>query len=378
MTTEAVKEQIREQLKGGKDGPQKPSLFLRATRLEVGNALREFSVLINAEYPLHRALRLLASNTTNKHLAGTIEQLAGTVESGAPLWQSMARHPWYFDGVTISIIRASEASGKLGDGLAYLADLWEQDQEIRDKVGQALSYPLVLLGLFFVVLIVLLGIVVPTFARNLPELGGKMSGNAAIVYQASEFVRTPYGIPLVALILAIPVLGLFRWKRQNELAFDRAMGRIPVLGRLLMLADLSRFINMMHMLLQSGVGVLQGLDLAKGALGNAYLAAAVRDMHASVEQGKSMVAPLGPYKEIPNRVKDMLSVGEESGKLEQMLEHLGKSMRGELLRLIDRLFVLLQPISLVIMGVIVLVTFLTFFVSYFDILFNIAGSGGRG
>ena len=131
MTTEAFKEQIKEQLKTGQgaDGPQKPSVLARASRLEVSNALREFSVLIAAEYPLHRALRLLASNTTNKHLAGTIEQFASSVEGEAPLWQSMARHPWYYDGVTVSIIRASEAGGKLGEGLSYLADLSEQDQE---------------------------------------------------------------------------------------------------------------------------------------------------------------------------------------------------------------------------------------------------------
>ena len=162
MTTEAFKEQIKEQLKTGRaDGPQRPSVLTRAGRLEVSNALREFSVLIAAEYPLHRALRLLATNTTNKHLASTIEQLATNVESGSPLWQSMARHPWYYDGVTVSIVRASEASGKLGEGLSYLADLSEQDQEIRDKVGQALSYPVMLLALFFGVLLLALGHLAP-------------------------------------------------------------------------------------------------------------------------------------------------------------------------------------------------------------------------
>jgi type II secretory pathway component PulF len=378
MAVETFKDQIREQLKatrGDKDTPQRPTFLQRASRIEVANALREFAVLINAEYPLHRALRLLGANTTNKHLASTIEQIGAQVETGAPLWQSMARHPWYFDGVTVSIARAAEASGKLGEGFGYLADLWEQDQEIRDKLGQALSYPVLLLGAFVVVVCLLLLFVVPNFGRYLGETGAKIEGTAALVYAASNFLRTPYGIPVVLILLAAPVFLLLSWKRRNEMEFDRLMGHVPVLGRLMMLADLSRFVNMMHLLVRSGIGILQGLDLAKGALGNAYLAKIVREMHSSVEQGKSTVAPLENYKDFPNRVRDMLAVGEESGKLEPMLAHLSYSMRGELLRTIDRLMVLLQPIMLILMGIVVLVTFLTFFFPYFDVLFSLSRIG---
>lgn len=386
MSTEVIKEQIREQLKAGRPpedkdkdpAPQRPSIFTRAKRQEVANALREFSILIAAEYPLHRALRLLAANTANKHLASTIEQVAEQVETGAALWQCMARHPWYFDGVTLNVVRAAETSGKLAEGLGYLADLWEQDGEIRDKLGQALAYPTLLLFLFVGVISLLLVFVVPSFGKYIVQQEGragiKLEGGAALVFAASDFLRAPYGVPVLLFLLAAPVFLLLQWKRRNPLSFDRMLGHIPVLGRLMLMAELTRFVNIMHLLLKSGVNLLQGLDLAKGSLGNAYLAQAVDEMHRSVEQGKTMVAPLDAYGEFPNRVKDMLAVGEESGKLEAMLGHLSRSMRAELMRTIDRLMVLLQPILLVLMGVIVLGTFLTFFLPYFDVLMALSAN----
>ncbi len=381
MSTDAFKEQIREQLKANQpdtrdSSPQRPSLLARATRTEVGNSLREFSVLIAADYPLHRALRLLSTNTANKHLASTIEQIAIQVETGAALWQSMARHPWYFDGVTLNVVRAAEATGKLSDGLGYLADLWEQDGEIRDKLWQALSYPMLLIIMFVGVISLLLIFVVPTFGSYMNQMAGrskaKIEGGAALVYAASDFLRSVYGLPVVLFLVAAPIFLIYQFRRRNPLAFDRMLGHVPILGRLMLLAELTRFVNIMHLLLKSGVNLMQGLDLAKGSMGNAYLSQAVDEMHKSVEQGKSMVAPLSHYREFPNRVRDMLAVGEESGRLEQMLGHLSVSMRSELIRIIDRLMVLLQPLLLIIMGVIVLATFLTFFLPYFSVLMDLS------
>ncbi len=381
MSQDDVKEQIRQQLKGSKAAGAEdkqeassgaPNLFTRASKLEVASFMREFGILIGAEYPVVRALKLLSENTSNRNMASTVSQLSGLVTTGTSLSQAMSRHPWYFDLVTINIVRAAEASGRLAEGLDYLADQYEYDQEIRDKVSSAMAYPAVLAVISLSVVLALLIFVIPDFGKYLEEAGGKIEGISSFVFGLSSFVSSPVGIPLTIILLILPVVVVYQWRRRDEIGFDTFLGRIPIFGRIMMLASLTRFVNMMHMLLVNDVKVLQGLDLAKGALGNAYLRRAIFDMHASVQQGKSMAEPLGNYSNFPSIVRDMISVGEESGKLPEMLTYLARSMRLELMRTTDRIMVLLQPFMLVFLGSIVLLTFLVFFVPYFELLSQLA------
>ena len=378
MSQDDVKEQIRQQLKastpteGGKEekteATSAPSFFTRASRIEVAGFMRQFGILTGAEYPVVRALKLLAENTSNRNLSSTISQISGLVTTGTTLSQAMSRHPWYFDLVTINIIRAAETSGKLSEGLTYLADQYEYDQEIRDKVTSAMTYPAVLGFISLVVILSLLIFIIPDFGQYLQEAGGKVEGMTGFVFSISQFVSSPVGIPVTVVLLVLPVFGLYQWRRRNEMAFDTFLGRVPIFGRIMMLASLTRFVNMMHMLLVNDVKVLQGLDLAKGALGNAYLRRAIFEMHASVEQGKSMAEPLRDYTNFPPIVRDMIAVGEESGKLPEMLSYLSNSMKMELSRTTDRIMVLLQPFMLVFLGTIVLLTFIVFFLPYFELL----------
>jgi len=381
MSQANVKEQLLQQLKASTASESithqeeeatnvgaAPRFFSRASKIEVAGFLREFGILIGAEYPVVRALNLLAANTSNKNLASTVTQVSGLVQTGVNLSEAFSQHPWYFDKVTINTIRASESSGRLSEGLDYLANQYEYDQEIKDKVVAATTYPAILGIISVSVIVGMLVFIIPEFAGYLTEAGGQVEGLTAFIIQLSEFVRNPVGAAATLLAIALPAFAVSRWRRQNEVSFDTFVGRLPIVGRIMMLASLTRFVNMMHMLLANDVKMLQALSLAKGSLGNAYLRKAIEDMHKNVEQGKGLSEPLSKYTEMPPILCDMFSVGEESGKLPEMLSYLSSSMKSELNRTTDRIMVLLQPIMLIFLGGIILGTFAIFLMPYFELL----------
>lgn len=373
-----VKFQIQQQMQEvntTEDGftAKRPNVFYRAGRIEVASFIREFSILAGAEYPVLRALRLISTKTTNKDLSNTIKTLADKVESGTPLSESMAMFPWYFDGVAVNIVHASENSGRLEEGLTYLAEMLDHDQDVSDRVVQASLYPIVLGALALSVITMLLFSVVPTFAEYITEAGGKIEGMAAVVFAISDALRFPLTIPAIFLGFIAGGYGLYSWRQRDEIGFDTFVGRIPIIGRVMTLAALTRFVNMLHMLVANGVGLLQSLELAKGSLGNAYLRNVINDMHASVEQGKPIAEPLEKYDRVPNVFRDMIAIGEESGQLPQSLKYLSNVMRGEVNRTTDRLTVILQPLMLIFMGTIILGVFVSFFFPYFETLTSLSG-----
>jgi type IV pilus assembly protein PilC len=376
---ESIKSQIKGQLvaqqaakakeKEAKDERKAPGRFSgRADRIEVSGILRELGTLIEAGYPLPRALALLGRNTSNLDLASTIEDLRTQVEKGGALSKAMGRYPWYFDGVMVNIVKASEGGGKLDRGLEYISDMVDFDQEIRDRVSQALMYPAILFATTSLIVIGMMIFIVPLFAGYVREAGAQFTGMSAIVLGVSEMMRSPAWIVLFLGTIVGVVYGGYRWRQANELQFDTLIGRIPIVGRLMLLAAVARFVNMFHMLTVNGVGLLQTLDLAKGALGNAYLRRAIDEMHASVESGKTLAEPLRKFHAFPPVAADMISVAEESGRLEKVLGSLSKTMRTELRRSATKITIILEPIMLLVLGVVALTVVVSFFIPYFDLL----------
>lgn len=376
MSENVLKQQLKVQLQAtgveadesGAGRVASPGVWSRASRVEVAGFLRELAVLASGNYPLVRALRVLARTVSNANLSATVADIASQVESGAPLSKAMARYPWYFDTITVSTLKAAETSANLEEALNYLAEMMEYDQEIRDRIGNALAYPFVLSLLSAAVILMLMVFVVPNFAAYITEAGGEVTGLAAVIYGVSAFVSTPYGLPIVLAVLGGAAWGLVRWRRRNEASFNRLMGYVPIFGRLMMLASLARFVNMLHILTANHVSLLQCLDLARGAVGNAYLTSAINDMYASAESGKSLAEPLKKYTNIPPVVADMIAVGEESGRLDEMLGFLARAVQADLNRITNRLTVLIQPLMLILMGGIVIAVTLAFFYPYFEVL----------
>ncbi len=352
--------------------PERPSWFARADRQEVVGLMREMSILARGKHSLADALRVLTRAISNKELSGTIGSIAKRVEEGSPLSQAMRDYPWYFSSVTAGVVEAAEVSGSLDGALDQIATNLEDDEAFSTKLVDALLYPAVLFAAFFIVGFGLLIFVVPQFAEYIVRSGGKLEGVSIAILSISEFFRSWYGVPLIALISVAAFIGIRNLRRRNPLAFEEWLGRVPVLGTILMRASLKRVVATLHLLVSNNVALPRALELCQGITSNAYIRHAVDAMRRNVEAGKSMAEAMREYPRLNPVVVDMVGVGEETGALAEMLGHLDKYLRADFDRLTGRLAVLIQPLVLVLIGGLFVVVFLTFFLPYFEVLTSLS------
>ena len=374
-----LKSQLQEQMEPTESEPapvvqtgSKPSIFTRASRARIAGFIREFGTLVNAGFPVVRALQVIAHNTRKRHLVATIEAICERIDSGTPVHAAFDVHPWYFDNVVTNIIRVSEESGRLGEGLEYVADMLDEENLIRGKTANAMTYPFVLLGLGFVVVFIMLFVVVPRFVSVIEMAGGELHGMAKLVGDVSGFVRSPIGFFVTILLGASPFLSIYFYRRAHRERFDTLMGMVPVLGRLFMLAELTRVATMLRLMTVNGVPIRNALLLARGAVSNMYVKQAIGAMAESAEQGKSLAEPLANFGSLPYIFPEMVAVGEESGRLPDMLGHLAGNMRQKLSDAVERAPAILQPLLLIFIGGLVVLMFMTYFFPYFDLLTTLA------
>lgn len=338
------------------------------SKLMIAQKFRELSVLLQAGFPLLKALRLLSQGKTSRPLALALKDVAQQVEDGSPLWRAMASRPSAFPPIAVSIVRAGEASANLEDSLVYIADTLEYEVETRNKVGNALTYPafFVIIGFLFIGL--LLGFILPQFKSMYAEFTrASGQGIKSDVFHILMWVqRNTFSIFAVTLSsLAVLVMLL---KSKQFYVLEKLKLRTPVFGRLLSFSELTRFSRTLSLLVRSGIPLLQALTLCKTVMDNSETKRLVGDMADCVERGASMVEAMEKYSVVPYMMTDMVKVGEESGSLEQTLMHLSTMLQTQLERAIARLTALIQPIVLVLMGGVVMFLILGLFMPYFELL----------
>ncbi len=345
-----------------------PNRFLKrmAKPYEVATFFRELAILVESGYPILRALTLLANKISNRHLADNVEQVAMQVEKGSTMAKAMAAFPWYFSSMIVSMVEAGETGGNLVDSLNSISDDFENDEEINDKMKQALAYPVLtgLISLF--VFLAILVFVVPTFGQVYEQHNMDLPASTALLVALSNFVTGFWWI-------WVPVLAFFGWFIKQKLtanlnAFDGLLLRVPIVGEIIILGSMARFSSGLRVLLNNGVPILQSLELAKGSVTNSVLQDTIHRMALSAESGKSLAQPMAEAGHFPPIMVDMLFVGEESGRLPFVLLQVSRALRLQLDRLTSQMAVTLGPVMTLVVGLMVLVIALSLFVPYFDFL----------
>ena len=393
-----LKKQVKERLKTGlsdagdddraalpEPDTSGPTVFGKVSLEYVALFLRELSVLLKAGFPLLRALNLLGKSQTTPRLSKAIRAVATEVEEGGSFWKAASRHPGIFRPISVAIIRAGESSGTLEDALDYLADSTEYEAEVRGSVRNALTYPIFFAVLVLVALGVILLGVVPQFGEMYNAVTGSMDGSSSVekswIFSTLLALSAGFkGYFTAVILIGAGVIGglWYVFASKKFMSAEKLKLRIPIFGRLMVLGDLTRLSNTLAVLLQTGVPILQALELVRGVADNLEMQSAVDEMYKSAERGGSLGEPLREFGVIPPLAVDMLIVGEESGSLQTSLEHLGKTLQNNIERLVARITSLIQPVLLVLMGTVVVVIFLALFIPYFDLLsqFRPGGSGG--
>lgn len=332
--------------------PDGPAVDGRA-RARLPDSLGELAVLLGAGLPLERALAVVAETAPHPGLRAAFAGLRAQVKAGEPLSRAMAGLPGLFPPVSCAMAEAGEMSGRLDAGLSRLAELLERAAALRQTLISALIYPAMLALVAMGAIGVMLGMVVPQFETLFADMKGELPPATALVLGASTALRQ-HGLTALA-VLALLGLGLARWLKRPGVraALDRQVLRLPLLGPLLSTAETARFARTLAGLVEAGVHLPVALAIARKALGNSHMSAAVERVAAGLREGGGLSGPLAATGCFPPIALNFLRTGEETAQLPLMLTRLADVLDRDLRTATQRLMSVLTPAITVILGLIV-------------------------
>ncbi|GAA3623176.1 type II secretion system F family protein [Microbacterium awajiense] len=314
---------------------------------------RQMSGLLNAGLPLMRTLTVLIEQTTDRTLQPALIQVQADVEAGSSFSAALARHPQTFPPLMLSIVRVGESGGFLGSALKSIADNYQREAELQNKIRAAVTYPIIVLIIAVVGVIAMITFVVPVFESMFAGIGSSLPLPTQILVTLSKNMW--WVIPL----LVVVVLALVIWYRANKhteqfrKTVDPIKLRVPVFGKLTTKIAVARFARNLSMMLNAGVPIIQALGIVGQASNNWKIEQAVRDIQESIRQGRSFAAPLAKSGVFPAMVPQMVSVGEESGTLVDMLASIADFYEDEVETATSQLSSTIEPLLIVGLGVII-------------------------
>jgi len=332
------------------------SLFAprRVTRDNVLALTRELATLLRAGLPLDRALEILISLASAPPVAALLQTIRDSVRGGKSLSQALDTHREVFSRFYVNIVRAGEAGGALGTVLTRLADTMERNKDLRESVKAALIYPTILIFVAVASIMVLLIFVVPTFQQTFSQAGKALPLPTAIVIFVGTGLRAYWW--LIALFV-VAFVWLFRRRlKQPEVRYrwDRRLLRWPLIGDLVAKVEVARFSRTLATLLGNGVTLLAGLSIVKETMTNTVLASALDGVVTRLREGKGFGRPLIETGLYPRLATQMILVGEESGRLEEMLNRVADVYDREVAVSVKRFLSVLEPVLILGLALLVL------------------------
>jgi len=316
---------------------------------------RQLATLIDSGLPLLRSLNVLAKQERDKVLKRTINKVADSVQSGSTFSDALALHPRIFNDLYVNMVKAGEVGGVLELVLNRLSEFQEKAAKIKNKVVAAMVYPGIVMTMAVGILGFLLVFIVPKFETIFHDLLGDkpLPPVTRFVIGASDFLKNHGLIVLGIVIAAITLYKFIGRTRGGRLVIDSFKLRMPLFGNLNRKTAISRFARTLGTLVTSGVPILQALNITRATAGNASIARAISQVHDSVKEGESIVQPLEASRVFPPMVVSMVDVGEETGKLPDMLLKIADVYDDEVDNAVAAITSMLEPIMIVFLALIV-------------------------
>jgi general secretion pathway protein F len=334
---------------------QKKSWFAprRVTRDHVLAFTRELATLLHAGLPLDRALEILIGLATAPPVAVLLQTIRDSIRGGKSLSQAIDMHREVFSRFYVNIVRAGEAGGALGVVLSRLAETMERNKELRESIKAALIYPTILICVAVASVMVLLVWVVPQFQQTFAQAGKALPLPTQVVIFVGTGLRKYWW--LIALIVAAAVWLIRRRLARPEVRFrwDRRLLRLPLLGDLLAKVEVARLARTLATLLANGVTLLAGLSIVKDTMTNSVLASALDGVVTRLREGKGFGRPLIETGLYPRLATQMILVGEESGRLEEMLQRIADVYDREVQMAVRRFLAVLEPVLILSLAVLI-------------------------
>ena len=323
------------------------------TRADTQAISAELAVLLRAGLPIDSALKVQIDMCSKASLESLLQELLETVKGGKPLSEGLAAYPEYFGTFYVNMVRSGEASGRLGEVLQRLAEYLERQREVRSSVVSALTYPAILACVALISVAVMLGFVVPQFEALFADMGEGLPGMTRLVIALGDVVRG-WGW-LLLLLGGLLVVVLRRWLRggEGQRWRDRRLLALPVLGGLVEKYELARFARTAGTLLDNGVPLLTAVNIASNTVGNTVVRGTLDGLPGSIKAGRRVSDTLAESDGFSPLMVQMVRVGEESGRLDEMLLELAKVYDRDVEAGMKRALTLLEPLLILVMGVLI-------------------------
>lgn len=314
---------------------------------------RQLATMVEAGIPIVQGLDALQEQVTQPTFKKTLSTIAEDISHGSSLSVAFSKHPVVFDTLFVNMVRVGETGGVLAQVLDRIAMYMEKTLRLRRKVKAALIYPAVVVSMAVIITIVLLVKVVPTFAEIYESFDSELPAMTQMLITVSDILQS-YLLYVVGGFMAIGFL-LRQWHRtkRGALVIDGALLKLPIFGDLLRKVAISRFSRTLATLVQSGVPILESLDIVGKTIGNRVLELTVDDVKNNVRSGESIAPPLAKSGVFPPMVTRMISIGEKSGQLEKMLLKISEFYDDQVDAAVDGLTSIIEPLIIGVLGIVI-------------------------
>ena len=326
----------------------------KITPKDIAIVTRQIATMLMAGVPLIQSIEMIGTGATNKSLGKLMETIADEVKAGQPLSQALRRHPRYFDDLYCDLVASGEQSGALDKIFDRVAIYKEKSEALKSKIKKAMFYPIAVLVIALIVTSILLIFVVPQFQDIFAGFGAELPAFTLMVIGISEFMQEYWWMMLIVIVAfgwAFKEAHLKSLKLRD--ATDRAILKLPVIGMILNKAAVARYARTLSTTFAAGVPLVDALDSAAGASGNAVYRYAILEIKAEVSSGNQMNWAMRNSKIFPDMVIQMVAIGEESGSLDGMLGKVATIYEQEVDDAVDGLSSLLEPLIMAVLGVLV-------------------------
>ncbi len=311
---------------------------------------RQLSTMIDAGLPLVQGLEILEKQQSNPTFRSVLGDIRSDVESGSTLADSMRKHPKVFDKLFTNMIEAGETGGILDTILSRLAVFMEKSMALKKKIKGAMTYPTICLAISILILGVILIFVVPVFKSMFEDFGSTLPGPTQLVVDLSDFFKSNSLYMIIAAVLSWMIFKKIYTTEKGQLFFDRAFLRMPVVGVLLRKVAVAKFTRTLSTMLQSGVPILEALQVVARTAGNKIIERAVFRVGDAIAEGRPISEPLEESGVFPNMVVQMINVGESVGALDAMLEKIADFYDEEVDQAVENLTAMIEPFMMVFLG----------------------------
>lgn len=322
----------------------------RVPRKEIVVFSRQLAVMISATVPIVKALRILTKQTENITFKIVISEVADEVDGGAKLSDALARYPQVFDDFFSHMIKTGETTGKLDETLNYLADQKEKDYDLTSKIKGAMIYPIFILAGLFVVGAVMMIFVIPKLTAVLEEAGAELPFSTRMLIGTSNFMQHYWWMIILFIVAAVVLYRLIQRTEAGKVRIDMIKLRIPVFGNLFKKIYLTRFARSFSNLIASGVPLARSLEIVADVIGNSIFRDLTLKTIKEVEDGNSISTVFSRSKIIPIMLPQMLTVGEQTGRIDKILNKLADFYAKEVENLVANLVSLIEPMIIALLG----------------------------